>query len=154
VRGTLDLAARGRFEQGGAVGTLTIRNARGYMMESPYFRGFVDAKLEGRGFELTKAHVAIPGAKLIAGGGGTLQQGLEIKFGVVITNALALRKVPQGLRVLIGINSMLPGRTVKGTIIKRPGQKVALSYHVLPIGIAQLDLLFRILTGRVGRYEL
>jgi hypothetical protein len=154
VRGTLNLAANGRFENGGAVGTLSIRDGRGYMMDSPYYRGIVDAKLEGRSFRLTRARVEIPGAKVVAEGDGALEKGFDIKFGVVITNALALRKVPHALRIVLGINSMLPGRTVEGKITKRPGQKVAFSYHVLPIGVAQLELLFRILTGRVPRFEL
>jgi hypothetical protein len=153
VRASLELAANGRFEKGGAVGTLTIRNARGYMLESPFYRGQVDARLDGRGFRIERAQAEIPGAKLSGEGHGAIDEGLEIKYGVVITNALALRHVPEALRVIIGINALLPGRSVVGSIVKRPGEKVQLTYHVLPIGIAQLEFMFRVITGRRPRFE-
>jgi hypothetical protein len=153
VRATLELTADGRFEKGGAVGTLNIRDARGYFLESPFFRGVADVRLEGRGFTLTRARAEIPGAKLIGEGSGALAKGLEINFGVVITNVLELRKVSQPLRVLIGINSILPGRSVAGSITQRPGEKAELKYHVLPIGVAQVAFLIRVITGRVPRFE-
>jgi hypothetical protein len=153
VRATLELTASGRFEQGGAVGTLNVRDARGYFLESPFYRGVADVRLEGRGFTLTHARAEIPGAKLIGRGSGASAKGLEINFGVVITNALELRHTSQALRVLIGINSMLPGRSVSGSIIKRPGEKAELKYRVLPIGVAQVAFLLRVLTDRVPRLQ-
>jgi hypothetical protein len=153
LRATLQVAADGRFDQGGAVGTLNIQGARGYAFDSPFYRGWASVRLEGRGFTLTRAVAEIPGARLIGDGKGALGKGLDIDFGVVITNAFALRKVPQGMRVLIGIDTLLPGRTVSGKITKRPGQKVEVTRHVLPIGVAQLDFLLRVITGRLPRFE-
>jgi hypothetical protein len=153
VRATLALAANGRFDKGGAVGTVTIHDARGYILQSPFYDGVAEAQLDGRAFTLTRARVEIPGARLMGTGSGALGDVVKIRFGVVITNALALRRVPEGLRVLIGINSILPGRSVTGSITKRPGQKTELRYRVLPIGIAQLEFLLRVITGRLPRFE-
>jgi hypothetical protein len=153
VRATLELATAGRLEQGGVVGTLTIRGARGYFMESPFARGWADARFEGRALAITAAVVDFPGARLVGSGDATPDGGLRFDYGVVITNALKLRRVPPGLRTLLGINSILPGRTVKGTVTKRPGQKVEITRHVLPIGVSQLDFLIRVLTGRLPRFE-
>ncbi|MGZ3429416.1 MAG: hypothetical protein ACXVCV_22350, partial [Polyangia bacterium] len=80
-------------------------------------------------------------------------EGFHIGYGVVITNALALRHVPKALRVIIGLNGMLPGHTIEGALQQRPGEKVELSHHVLPIGLAQLKLLYRLLTGRVPQLD-
>src|SRR5262249_2481823 len=148
VRATFELAAAGSFAQGGVVGTLNIGGARGYVIDSPFFRGEAEVRLDGRNFTLTEAEVRLPGAKLIGSGGGSLKTGLQIDFGVVVTNALALRRVPRVMRGLIGVDTILPGRSVEGSIIKRPGQKVQVKYKVLPIGIAQLKFLYRVLTGR------
>jgi hypothetical protein len=148
IRGTLELAADGRIEQGGVVGALMIRDAHGFIVSSPFYRGSVEARLEGRGFTVTRAAVHVPGARVVAQGSGSLDKGTRIDYGVVVTNAFELRQVPQGLRALVGINSILPGRSVKGAITKQPGQPFAVSYHVLPIGIAQLEFLYRVITGR------
>jgi hypothetical protein len=153
LRATLQVAADGRFDQGGVVGTLNIHGARGYAFDSPFYRGWADVRLEGRGFTLNRAVAEIPGARLIGDGSGAVGKGVDIDFGVVITNPWALRKVPQGMRVLIGIDTILPGRTVSGKIIKRPGQKVEVKRHVLPIGVAQLSFLLRVITGRLPRFE-
>lgn len=148
VRGTFQLAAEGRFAKGGVVGTLTARNMRGYMLESPFYRGLVDARFDGLSFEITRARTDIPGARIVGHGHGAYGKGLHIGYGVVVTNAFALRRVPHALRTLLGITTFLPGRTVAGAIEKRPGGKVRLEYHVLPIGLSQLELLYRVLTGR------
>ena len=154
IRGTMELAVNGRLARGGVVGTLAIRDAHGYFLESPFFHGAADARLDGRGFTLSRAEAQLPGAKIIGEGSGALGSGAHIDFGVVITNALALRQVPRGLRVLIGVNSMLPGRSVVGAIDKQPGQRYTVSYRVLPIGVAQLDFLFRLLTGRYSSAQM
>ena len=154
VRVSGELAAAGRFDQGGAVGTLTVRGARGYALDSPFYRGWADVRLQGRRVTLRRAVLQVPGAKLVSSGDGTVGKGFKVDFGVVITNALALRKMPEGLRVLIGINSILPGRSVAGSITKRPGQKVEVTHRVLPIGVAQLDFLWRVVTGRLPRFEM
>lgn len=153
VRASFNLAASGRFAKGGVVGTLTLADARGYILESPFFRGMADARLDGRGVTLTSASVRLPGAKVMADGHGAFGQGFTLDFGVVVTNALALRQVPKGLRTMVGINSMLPGRSVEGTISKQPGHNVEVKYMVLPIGISQLEFLWRVLTGRIGWSE-
>jgi hypothetical protein len=153
VRATLELLSEGRVERGAVTGTLSLREARGYMMESPFFRGRADARLLGRGFRLTHARVELPGAKVVAQGHGELGKGLEIDYGVVITNALALRRVPRALRLFVGIDSILPGRSAVGSITKRLGRKVELSLHVLPIGISQLNFLFRVITGRLPSFD-
>lgn len=154
VRITGELAASGRFAEGGAVGTLTIRKARGYALDSPFYRGWADVALQGRTVALRQAVIQVPGARLVSSGQGTVGKGFRVDFGVVITNALALRQVPEGLRVLVGINSILPGRSVAGSIVKRPGRKVEVIRRVLPIGLAQIDFLWRVLTGRLPRSEM
>jgi hypothetical protein len=154
VRGSLQLAVTGRLGQGGVVGTLAIRDAHGYMLDSPFYRGVADARLEGRSFTLSRAVAQLPGARIIAKGSGGLDKSLAIEYGVVITNSLALRQVPKGLRTVIGINSILPGRSVTGSITKRPGERIKVSHHTLPIVIAQLDFLFRLITGRLSWAEL
>jgi hypothetical protein len=147
VRGNLDLMADGRLAGGGVVGTLNVRNARGYMLESPFYRGLVEASFKGLAVEVTRARVEVPGAKIAGRGRGAYGQGFHFAYGLVITNALALRHVSQTLRVLIGLNGILPGRTVEGEIDKRPGDKVELTYRVLPIGASQLVFLYRMITG-------
>ncbi len=148
VRGSFQLGVDGRFAQGGVLGTLTIRDAHGYILDSPFYRGVADARLQGRSFTLDRAVAYVPGARLVAKGSGALGGGVGIDYGIVITNALALRHVPKGMRTLIGINSMLPGHSVDGAITKQPGQPFQVTYHVLPIGLAQLSFLYRVLTGR------
>jgi hypothetical protein len=147
AHGSLELAVVGQLSNGGVVGTLAVRHARGFIMHQPFYRGLADARLDGRAFELTRARFEIPGAKLVGRGRGAYGKGFRIVYGLVITNALALRHVPDSLRVLIGINTLLPGRSIEGAIEKRPGEKVKVTRHVLPIGISQLEFLFRILTG-------
>jgi hypothetical protein len=149
VRGTLALAAEGRLAEGGVVGTLTVRKARGFMMTSPFYRGSADARLQGRSFVLTRARVELPGAKIAGNGHGVLSDNWRIGYGVVITDALQLRRVPTAVKVLIGINGILPGSTIVGALEKRPGEKVHLTHRVLPIGVSQLRFLFQVLTGRV-----
>lgn len=147
VRGSLDLAADGRLGGRGVVGTLSVRNARGYMLESPFYRGLVEARFNELAVDVTRARVEVPGARITGRGSGAWGKGFHFGYGLVITDALALRRIPKTLRVLIGLNGILPGRTVEGAIDKRPGQKVAFTYHVLPIGAAQLVLLYRVMTG-------
>ena len=154
VRGTLELALSGRFDRGGVVGTLAVRDAHGAILDAPFYHGVADAQLDGRGFTLSRAVAQLPGAKVIAKGSGALGKGGRIEYGVVITNALAVRQLPKGLRTLIGINSILPGRSVAGAITKRPGQGFEVSYRVLPFGVAQLEFLFRVLTGRYSWSEM
>ena len=147
AHGTLQLAADGSFAGGRPSGTLTVRDARGYIMLSPFYGGLVDARFDGHTFELTRVRVEVPGAKVAGKGGGTYDD-FRVGYGVVITNALALRRVPRALRVVLGINSILPGRTIEGAVQKRPGKKIALHYRVLPIGFAQLAFLYRVVSGR------
>ena len=149
VRGTVALAAEGQLANGGVVGTLTLRNAHGFMLTSPFYRGLADAHLNGRSFELVRARAEVPGAKIAGRGQGAWNEGLHIGFGIVITDALALRHVSATLRILIGLNGILPGRTVEGALDKRPGQPIEVTHHVLPIGASQLVFLYRMLTGAV-----
>jgi hypothetical protein len=148
VRSTLQLAAEGRFKNGGVVGTLRARDARGYLLESPFYRGHIDARMGGRSFEIIRARADIPGARIAARGRGAYGKGFRIGYGVVVTNPLALRHVPYAVRALLGITSLLPGRTVVGSVEKAPGGEVRHVYHVVPPGISQLELLFRVLRGR------
>jgi hypothetical protein len=147
VRGSLDLAADGRLAGRGVVGTLSVRNARGYMLESPFYRGLVEARFNELAVDVTRARVEVPGARITGRGGGAWGKGFHFGYGLVITDALALRRISKTLRVLIGLNGILPGRTVEGAIDKRPGEKVEFTYRVLPIGAAQLVFLYRVITG-------
>jgi hypothetical protein len=149
VRGTAELAGEGWLVGDGVVGTLALRNARGYMMTSPFYRGLADLSFDGRHVELERARVDVPGARIAGRGHGAYGQGFHIGYGVVITDAFALRHVSDSLRLLIGLNGILPGRTIEGTLEQRPGQKIELTHRVLPIGAAQLVFLYRVVTGRV-----
>jgi hypothetical protein len=149
VRASLELAGEGQLTRHGLFGTLTVRDARGFLMTSPFYRGLADVRFDGRSAELERARVEVPGAKIAGRGSGAVGEGFRIGYAVVITDAFALRHVPAALRLVIGLNGILPGRTIEGTLEKRPGQKVALTHHVLPIGISQLTYLWRVLTGGV-----
>ncbi len=153
VRGTVDVAGEGQLTKNGVVGTLTLRNARGFMMTSPFYRGAADVRFDGRSAELEHARVEVPGAKIGGHGYGSVDEGFHIGYGVVITDAFALRHVPAALRVVIGINGILPGRTIEGALDKRPGRKIEFSHRVLPIGVSQLVVLFRVLTGRTPKVD-
>ncbi|HEX8953610.1 MAG TPA: hypothetical protein VF945_17255, partial [Polyangia bacterium] len=147
VRGTLDLGADGRLAGRGVVATLSVRNARGYMLESPFYRGLVEARFNELALDVTRARVEVPGAKITGRGSGAYGKGFHFGYGLVSTDALALRHVSTTLRVLLGLNGILPGRTVEGAIDKRPGEKVEFTYRVLPIGVSQLVFLYRVMTG-------
>jgi len=54
AQGTAELAAQGQLARGGAVGTLTVRHARGFITRSPFYRGLVDARLDGRDIEIMR----------------------------------------------------------------------------------------------------
>src|SRR5262249_41793682 len=142
------------FASGGVVGTLTARDVRGYLLESPFYRGRVDARFDGRSFEMIRARADIPGARIAANGRGAYGKGFRIGYGVVVTNPLALRHVPQPVRALLGITTLLPGRTVSGTVEKVPGGDVRHTYYVVPPGISQLQLLYRVLKGNPPTDEL
>lgn len=148
VRATLQLAASGRFAGGHLAGTLSVRDARGYALLSPFSHGLAEARFDGNKFDFTRLRVQVPGAKIAGRGGGSYSD-FRIEYGAAIINALSLRHVPRSVRLLLGINGILPGRTIEGTIERHRGQKVVLAYRVLPIGFAQLAFLYRVVTGRV-----
>jgi autotransporter translocation and assembly factor TamB len=148
VSGSLQLTAQGVLARGGIVGTAAIRNVRGYALDSPFFRGAIDVRLAGRAFEITRARLTIPAARLAASGRGSLRGDFHLGYGAVITDAFSVKQLPPELRLLLGLNSILPGSTIEGAIDRRPGQKVRVSYRVVPIGVAQLRFLYRVVTGQ------
>jgi autotransporter translocation and assembly factor TamB len=147
TRVTLDLSLVGHLTDAGLFGTLTVRNGSGMAKGSPFYRGRADARLDGSRFELRDVHLDVPGARVAGKGGGSFSD-FNIGYGIVITDALKLRQVPHGLRVLVGVTFLVPGNAVEGAIKRSSSGKVVVSHHIVPPGIRWARFLFRLLTGR------
>jgi hypothetical protein len=145
-RVNLELALQGRLVEGGIAGTLTVRRAWGTIEGLPLEAARLDAKLDGPRFDLEQILVGVPGAVLEGKGGGTYRD-FRVGYGVVITDALELRKVPKSLRVMVGVTALTPGRSVVGTVRRRDGGKIELTHHTIPPPFRVLNLLYHVLTG-------
>jgi hypothetical protein len=142
----LELALAGRIVEGGMAGTLTVRHAWGKIEGLPLDAARLDVKLDGPRFNVNQVLIGVPGAVLEGSGGGTWHD-FNIGYGVVVTNALALKKVPQDLRVLIGFTALTPGRTVVGSIQRHGGGKIEFAYRTIPPPFRVVNLLYHLLAG-------
>ena len=73
---------------------MSVRNARGYMLESPYYRGLVEAHLDGLAFDVTRARVEVPGAKITGRGSGGYGKGFRFVYGLGDHPCARAGKVP------------------------------------------------------------
>jgi hypothetical protein len=142
----LELSLSGRLVEGGVAGTLTIRRASGTIESLPLQAARADATLDGPRFNIKQVLVGVPGAVLQGEGGGTYRD-FRIKYGVVITDALKLKRVPTSLRLMIGLTSLTPGRSVVGTVQRHAGGKIQLTHRVIPPPFRVANLLFHLLSG-------
>jgi hypothetical protein len=142
----LELSLLGRLVEGGVAGTLTIRRAWGTIEELPLEAARLDAKLDGPRFNVEEVLVGVPGAVLQGKGGGTYRD-FHVKYGVVVTDALRLKKVPESLRVIIGLTALTPGRSVVGAVERHAGGEIQFTHHAIPPPFRVVNLLFHLLTG-------
>jgi hypothetical protein len=142
----LELALRGRLVDGGMTGTLTVRHAWGTLEGLPLDAGRLDATLNGPNFFVEKVLIGVPGAVLEGQGGGSWRD-FHIGYGVVVTDALQLKKVPGELRVLIGITALTPGRSVVGAIRRHEGGKVEFTHRKIPPPFRVVNLFYHLLAG-------
>jgi hypothetical protein len=144
---TLELSLQGRFVEGGVAGTLAVRHARGRIKETPLYRGRLDAQLDGPRFELKQALFDLPGVTVEAKGRGSYRD-FHVKYGLVVTDALALKQVPPSLRVMIGLTQLVPGRSVEGSVKRQGGGKLEVTHVVIPPGVRWLALIYDLLRGK------
>src|SRR5262249_8704135 len=83
-------------------------------------------------------------------GSGDLDGRLHLRYGVLVTNAFEVRQIPRVLRGILGLQQILPGRVVEGSIDKRPGEPFDINYRYLPPGLQQRRWLARLLIGVIG----
>ena len=128
-------------------GTLKVRHASGVVKGLPLDAARIRVTLNGPKFSVGKFLIGVPGAVLEGKGGGTFSD-FHIGYGVVVTDALALKKVPQDLRVLIGLTALTPGRSVVGSVRRHAGGKIEFTYHTIPPPFRWLNMLYHVLLGR------
>jgi hypothetical protein len=145
-RVNLELSLAGRVVEGGLAGTFTVRHAWGTIEGLPLDAARLDAKLDGPRFHVDQVLIGVPGAVVEGRGGGTWRD-FNVRYGVVITDALQLRKVPHELRFMVGLTTLTPGRSVVGSVRRRHGGKVELTHHTIPPPFRVLSLLFMLLSG-------
>jgi hypothetical protein len=140
------LSLLGRLVPGGIAGTLMVRHASGTVHGLPLDAARIDVKLNGPRFNVDQFLIGVPGAVLEGKGGGTYRD-FNIGYGVVVTDALALKKVPKDLRVLIGLTALTPGRSVVGSVRRHAGGAIEFTYHTIPPPFRWLNLLYHLLAG-------
>jgi hypothetical protein len=143
---TLQLSLLGRVVEGGVAGTLTVRHASGTIQGLPLYNARLDATLDGPRFTVDQVLLGAPGAVLEGKGGGTYSD-FDVGYGVVITDALQLRKVPKPLRLMVGVTALTPGRSVVGHLRRHAGGNLQLSYHAIPPPFRVVNLLYHALKG-------
>jgi hypothetical protein len=145
-RVNLELSLTGRLVEGGMAGTLTIRHAWGTVEGLPLEAARLDAKLDGPRFHVDQVLIGVPGAVVEGKGGGTWSD-FRIRYGVVVTDALQLKKVPADLRTLIGFTALTPGRSVLGSVRRHQGGKVEFTHRTIPPPFRVFSLLYMVLSG-------
>jgi hypothetical protein len=145
-RVNLELSLIGRLVEGGVASALTVRHASGTIEGLPLEAARLDVKLDGPRFNVEQALIGVPGAVLEASGGGTYRD-FHVGYGVVVTDALELRKVPKPLRLTIGLTALTPGRSVVGSVERHAGGDVKITHHAIPPPFRVLNLLGHLLTG-------
>jgi hypothetical protein len=142
----LELSLSGRLVNGGIAGTLTVRHVWGTIEELPLEAARLDATLNGPRFNVDQILIGVPGAVLEGKGGGTYRD-FHVGYGVVITDALELKKVPESLRLMVGLTALTPGRSVVGAIRRHHGGEIENVHHAIPPPFRFVSLLYRLLSG-------
>jgi hypothetical protein len=142
----LELSVEGRLVEGGISGKLTVRHAWGTINGLPLDAARLDVTLEGPRFNVDQVLVGVPGAVVEGKGGGSYRD-FHIGYGVVVTDALQLKKVPEELRLLIGFTAWTPGRSVVGSVQRHQGGKVQFSYRAVPPPFRWLNMLYHLMAG-------
>jgi hypothetical protein len=142
----LELSALGRLVDGGVSGTLTVRHVWGKIEGLPLDAGRLDVKLDGPKFQVEQVLLGVPGAVFEGKGGGTYRD-FKVGYGVVITDALELRKVPESLRLIVGLTALTPGRSVVGAVQRHAGGNIKITHHTIPPPFRIVNLLYHVLTG-------
>jgi hypothetical protein len=145
-RVNLELSLIGRLVEGGVAGKLTVRHASGVVEALPLDAARLDVTLEGPKFHVDQVLVGVPGAVLEGSGGGTYRD-FNVGYGVVVTDALELRKVPKSLRVMVGVTALTPGRSVVGKIQRHQGGKVEITHRTIPPPFRVVNLLYHLMLG-------
>jgi hypothetical protein len=145
-RVNLELYLMGRLVEGGMAGTLTVRHAWGKIEGLPLDAARLDVTLNGPKFNVDQVLIGVPGAVFEGKGGGSYRD-FHIGYGVVITDALQLRKVPKDLRLMVGLSALTPGRSVVGAIRRHQGGKIELTHHAIPPPFRFVNLLYHLLLG-------
>jgi hypothetical protein len=140
------LSLVGQLVAGGIAGKLMVRHASGVVQGLPLDAARIDVRLNGPRFNVDQLLIGVPGAVLEGKGGGTYRD-FNIGYGVVVTDALALKKVPKDLRVLIGFTALTPGRSVVGTIRRHAGGAIEFTHHTIPPPFRWLNMLYHLLRG-------
>jgi hypothetical protein len=142
----LELSLSGRLVDGGIAGKLTVRHAWGTIEGLPLDAARLDATLSGPRFKVDQMLIGVPGAVVEGNGGGTYRD-FKVGYGVVITDALELKKVPEYLRLTVGLTTLTPGRSVVGSIRRHHGGKIENVHHTIPPPFRFLSMLYRLLSG-------
>jgi hypothetical protein len=145
-RVNVELSLVGRLVDGGVAGTLTMHHASGIIYGLPLSNARVDATLNGPKFNVDHVLVGVPGAVLEGSGGGSWRD-FHVGYGVVVTDALELKKVPKDVRVIIGLTAWVPGRSVVGAMRRHAGGKIEFTHHIIPPPFRWVNLLYHALTG-------
>jgi hypothetical protein len=145
-RVNLELSLIGRLVPGGVAGKLTVRHASGVVEALPLDAARIDVTLDGPRFNVDQVLVGVPGAVLEGSGGGTYRD-FHVGYGVVVTDALELRKVPKSLRVMVGVTALTPGRSVVGKIQRHEGGKVVITHRAIPPPFRVVNLLYHLMLG-------
>jgi hypothetical protein len=145
-RVTLQLSLLGRFVPGGVAGTLTVRHASGVIQGLPLVNARLDATLDGPRFHVDEVLLGVPGGVVQGKGGGSYRD-FRIGYGVVITDALQLRKVPKSLRLMIGVTALTPGRSVVGAVQRHDGGDIQLTHRTIPPPFRVVNLLYHVIKG-------
>jgi hypothetical protein len=147
---TLEVFSQGRLVAGGVAGTVAVHHVWGTVEGLPLRGGLLEAKLNGPEFHVDKVLLDLPGGVFDASGGGTWRD-FRVRYGVVITDSLELRRVPAPLRVLVGVTQIFPGRAVNGSIRRRDGGKIGVTYKIVPPTLRWAELLYHVMIGRAPR---
>jgi hypothetical protein len=145
-RVNLELSLVGRLVAGGVAGKLTVRHASGVVEAMPLDAARIDVTLDGPRFNVDQVLIGVPGAVFEGSGGGTYRD-FHVGYGVVITDALALRKVPKPLRLMVGVTALSPGRSVVGKIQRHQGGKIEVTHRAIPPPFRVVNLLYHLMLG-------
>jgi hypothetical protein len=145
-RVNLELSLIGRLVEGGVAGWLAVRHASGVVEDLPLDAARLDVTMNGPRFNVDQVLIGLPGAVIEGSGGGSYRD-FHVGFGVVVTDALELRKVPKSLRLMIGVTALTPGRSVVGALKRHRGGPVELTHRTIPPPFRVVNLLYHLMLG-------